>query len=318
MPHVFPFPSAWPGFRNGRLLLPLPPAWFSPVARTLGWQGLVLHVKHEFHVTLLNQAVGRRVRDALGQAQVKRLFEEQDWSISRCGDGVLLQKEKHQKRPTPCASLIEHIALPSLGRFRAALARNAGIELPDVPAHVTLYAAGDPAGIGLSSHQALRASTVATLRLPGIASRPPPPLQEQQHSAYCAATYALDVLDTSVQIGAHCPIVTAELLRRNVERAAIITAYNPFSSQAHDVGNHLRQQWLIAAVQQEGLHVVEAEGSDPDGSWTPEPSLLVFGTTPELEDRLLRAFEQHAIVVVTRNAPAQLVLHPDQPTAQRP
>lgn len=303
----------WPGFQHGRLLLRMPDAWFVPDAAYLQWERLRLPVKMEFHVILLNQALATRIRDALGDRPIKQLFEEETWEISRTGEGALLRKDKNAiKGSAPCASVIEHITLPALARFRDALGRAASIEVPRVPPHVTLFAGGDGRGIGLPNHQALRTAQVATLRLPGIGNRSAPPLPEQQQVAYCTAEYALDALETSVHIGARSPIIDAELVRRGADRAAVITAFNPFSAKADDVGNALRQQWLRAVLRKERLEVAEAEGRDPDGHWAPEPSLLVFGTTPELEDRLLRDFEQHAIVVVERDAPARLVLHPDQ------
>ena len=307
----------WPGFQNGRLLLPLPDVWFLPEASHLQWKGVRLTLKKEFHVTLMNQALATRVRDALGERQIKKVYEEENWAITRTGDGSLLQDEQiTSTRGKASASIIEHIKLPALTRFREALALAASIEIPQVPAHVTLFTGGDDRGIGLANLQALRSAELATLRLPGTGNRSAPPLHEQQHAAYCAADYALDVLDTSVHIGARCPIVDAELVRRGVDRAAVLTAFNPFSAQADDAGNELRQQWLGAVLLKEGLEVVEAEGRDPDGQWKPEPSLLVFGTTRELEDRLLCDFEQHAAVVVERDAPARLVLHPSQPAGR--
>lgn len=308
-------PVPWPGFQNGRLLLPLPDAWFIPETAHLQWTGVTLAVKKEFHVTLLNQPLATRMRDALGDRRIRKFFDPQDWAISRTGDGALLRNASRTCRnPTPCASVIEHITIPALERFREALARAAGIEVPGAPAHVTLFAGGDSRGIGLPDYRALRTAQVATLRLPGIANRPAPPLHERQQAAYRAADYALDALKTSVRIGAHCPIIDAELVRRGVDRAAVVTAYNPFSARADHAGNELRQQWLQAVLRKEGLEVAQAEGRDPDGRWAPEPSLLAFGTTRELEARLLGDFEQHALVVVARDAPARLLLHPGQPT----
>ena len=42
-------------------------------------------------------------------------FNERNWSISRTGDGALVRKDKiTSKGSVSCASVIEHIALPSL------------------------------------------------------------------------------------------------------------------------------------------------------------------------------------------------------------
>ena len=140
-------------------------------------------------MTLLNQARATRLRDVLGEREIKRLFNERNWSSSHTGDGALLRQDKiTSKGSTSCASVIEHITLPSLTRFRESLAQATGLEVPGVPAHVTLFAGGDSRGIGLADHHALQAAQVATFRLPGIANRAAPPLKEQQRAAYRAAT----------------------------------------------------------------------------------------------------------------------------------
>ena len=262
----------WPGFQNGRLLLPLPSAWLTPDATYLQWKGVRLTVKKKFHVTLLNQALATRLRNALGEREIKRLFIEQNWSISRTGDGALLRKDKiTRKGSTLCASVIEHVLLPSLTRFRESLAQATGLEVPGVPAHVTLFAGGDSRGIGLADHHALQAAQVATFRLPGIANRAAPPLQEQQRAVYRAAEYAVDALETSVHIGARCQIIDAELVRRGEDRAAVISAFNPFSARADNVGNQLRQQWLGAVLHKERLEVIEAGRSAAAQAQVPPP-----------------------------------------------
>lgn len=304
--------SKWPGFRDDGLALPLPPAWFNPVATRLEWGDDVLEAKPEFHVTLLDQSSGAAVREALGTERVREMFEGAGgWDPASTGEGVLVRKQARQRTGTT-ASIIERVALPALHRFRAEVARAAGIELARAPAHVTLYTAGDTQGIGLDSEQELEDATVARFRLPGIANRPAPRLDDAQKAAYCAADYALDAFDTHVRIGEHCRFLDAQLERRDAARATIVTAFNPFSAACAEAGNELRQQWLQAVLRNQGLDFVDAEGRDPDGAWSPEPSLLVFGTTPALEHTLLRDFEQHAVVAIERGARAALVLHPDQ------
>jgi hypothetical protein len=41
--------------------------------------------------------------------------------------------------------------MPAFARFRALVGARLGEALPETPAHVTLYVAGDPIGIGLRS-----------------------------------------------------------------------------------------------------------------------------------------------------------------------
>ena len=303
--------TAWPGFRDGGLTIPLPANWFMPAASTLDLDGVSLRLKGEFHITLLDQAAGLQILDALEEGQVRKFFEGEDWGISHTGNGVVLRKYKTDSGATiVCHSLIELVKLPAMQRFRAEVANAAGVALPEAPPHVTLYTAGDPKGIGLPHEQALISGTVDAFRLPALGNRTAPRLSEEQTNNYLAAHYAIDSLATHVRIGAECHIVDDELQRRGATRATIVTAYNPFSVQGNLTGNELRQQWLLSFLEAMGLQFEPAEGQDPTGTWSPEPSLLVLGTTPEIDERLLRDFEQHAIVVLERGAAAQLILHP--------
>jgi hypothetical protein len=46
---------------------------------------------------------------------------------------------------------VQLLEMPALARFRAGVGELLGEELPEAPAHVTLYVAGDPIGIGIAS-----------------------------------------------------------------------------------------------------------------------------------------------------------------------
>lgn len=302
----------WPGLRDGGLTLPLPGDWFTPPVAELAVGVADLGLKSELHVTLLDRDWGSQIEEALGASQIQKIFEGADWAIGHTGNGALLRKHKaddHSDRV--CWSLIELVDLPAMRRFRISLAAATGIKVPSAPPHVTLYTAVDPKGIGVPSDESLNEMVVAKLRLPGIANRPPPRLDDGQRAAYEAANYHLDAIEAKVQIGESCRRVDAELARRQVTRATIVTAYNPFSSQDEDLANTTRQQWLLGYVQRESLAFEQAEGADASDHWHGEPSLLVFGTTPDIDDRLMRDFEQHAVVVLELGAPARLSFHPD-------
>ena len=304
-------PVRWPGFRGGGLLLPLPPTWFQPPSTTLEWEAGRFRVKSEFHVTLLNRAAGSRVCDVLQPEGVRRLFEAEDWTLARSGDGVVLRTCKRRDgRRVAAMSIIERIGLPGLNRFRARLAQASGIALPDVPPHVTLFTCGDSSGIGLPSRQALEERQLFRLRLPGIGQRLPPPLDEALAAAYRSAAYGIDGLGEVVRIGQRSAAVERECQRRGVARATLVTAFNPYSEPSDADGNRLRQQWLAAELGAAGLPVMKAQGRDPGGRWAPEDSLLVFGATPALDERLLCDYEQHAVVVLEPGEPARLAWHP--------
>jgi len=306
MHKTFACPSTWPGLHDGVLRLPLDADWLP--LRTQGFQRdrESFQRKDEFHITLLDRDATARTVAALGESGLRSMFETTDWGGERTGEGVLITATEPPLR----SSLIERLDMPVFHAFRRAVAAAAGIELPEAPPHVTLYTAGDAKGIGVPDLAALHAMRVAGLRLPGIGNRQGPALEPAQRSAYCAAEYAVDDLGTSVHIGNVCPVIIRELARRSVQRAVIITAWNPFSESCSEAGNTLRQRFLLDEIAAEGLDVVDAEGRDPDGAWSPEPSLLVFGTSASLEARWLADFEQHALVLLQPDAPAALVVHP--------
>lgn len=306
---------AWPGFKpDGGLLLLLPPEIVPlPCCASLDLDGQRFIAKLELHVTLLNRVLGTTLREVLGVDTVRCYFDEQDWTITRTGDGQLLHKIKHDGiRPLACGSIIELAHLPALSKFRAALARAAEMDVPALSPHVTLYAAGDPVGIGLPDLAALKAAKVADLRLPSIANRDPPSLSQALLAAFQSAHFVIDVKPAiTLKIGERSPRMNHLLQHHDSRRAIILTACNPFSELTDPRANSLRQQMLRCVLDDAGLQVVDAKGRDPECQWPTEPSLLVFGTEPAFEDRLLRDYEQHALVVVTPGDPVALVLHPD-------
>ncbi|MGO1540365.1 MAG: DUF3293 domain-containing protein [Luteimonas sp.] len=305
-------PSAnftWPRFRpDGGLLLPLSVEQFlTGLPPSLAWQGPTLKRKDECHVTVLNRACGSAARDALGEARVQHLFEDQEWTLHRTGDARLLRKSG-----TPDAfSLIEELDLPSLNAFRQALSLAMSADLPAVPPHVTLYTARKPEGIGLPDRQTLAKLEIARLRLPGITNRHPPALSSALRQAYRATRYSVEAgSGLDIRIGEHSPTTDALLDTHHAHRALLLSACNPFSEAGSETANQLRYGMLEAAVQSLGLAVLPAEGRDPTDEWPPEASLLLIGTTPGQELRLLRDYEQHAAVLLQHGHPAELLYHP--------
>jgi hypothetical protein len=143
----------WPGFSaRGSLLLPLPPERFAELASPFEVDGIEFARKAEFHLTLLSRALGARLHAPRegGRAaeRLPALFAAQDWQWRRTGERWLLLEAK----PVASAhSVIELVDMPAFARFRAQVGALLGEALPDAPAHVTLYVAGDPIGIGIAS-----------------------------------------------------------------------------------------------------------------------------------------------------------------------
>lgn len=305
----------WPGFQpDGGLLLPLPAGTVSlPCSGSLELNSQRFVAKRELHITLLNRALGTVLRNALGVDTVRFHFEAQNWAINRTGDGQLLHTIKHDAMQLlECGSIIERLDVPALAAFRIALADAAKIHVPALLPHVTLYAAGDPVGIGLPDLAALHAAHVADICLPGMRNRAPPELSRALLAAYEAASFVINVkTPITLKLGETSTGMDALLQDYGSKRAMIVTAFNPFSEPIDSRANGLRQQMLRHSLGDAGFQFLDVLGMDPLGHWPPEPSLLVFETDPVFEDQLLQDYEQHALVIVAPGRPAALALHPE-------
>ena len=143
----------WPDFSGrGSLVLPLPRASFESLPGRLDIDGLQLEAKREFHVTLCDRALAARLHEPRAggavAARLPPLFAALDWQWRASGERWLLLEAK----PEGVAhSVIELIDMPAFAQFRAQVGALLGEALPATPAHVTLYVAGDPVGIGIPS-----------------------------------------------------------------------------------------------------------------------------------------------------------------------
>lgn len=295
--------------RGAALLLALADNRDWPSAKTLTLGDTLLHRKTELHVTLLGRDLTAAVRARLAETDINTIAARFDWHLRRTGAGCVLAKTKLDGgAPLPCTSLIERVELPAVSGFRQTLAEAAGISIPETLPHVTLYTAGDPAGISVPDLDALAALRQFDLRLPLDAAPPPPTLPARLQTAYADAEYHIPSLPACLRIGHPCATLDAELARRSAYRAIVITACNPYSAALAPAANTLRQQWLQHELATAAIATLPAEGHDPTGRWPTEPGLLAFDTSPAFDDSLLRRFEQHALVAVTRGQPARLVL----------
>jgi len=82
-----------------------------------------------------------------------------------------------------------------------------------------------------------------------------------------------------------------------VQRAALITAYNPFGQQVLPATNQSNQAQLLIDIESR-WNYLPAEGYDPSGQWPAEPSLLVLGISLDGALGLGRKYEQNAILYV--------------------
>ena len=93
-----------------------------------------------------------------------------------------------------------------------------------------------------------------------------------------------------------------------VESAAFITAYNPFSRPTTEHENAAAQAELEAEIESLNLGIYPGQGEDPTGQWAAEASALVMGIGLEQAKMLGVKYHQNAIVWIGCDAKPQLLL----------
>jgi hypothetical protein len=89
--------------------------------------------------------------------------------------------------------------------------------------------------------------------------------------------------------------------------AAFITAANPHGERRSAEENRPAVTALNDLLSASGYPLYPGEGRDPDGRWTPEPSMLVIGIYRDNAEALGRLFGQNAIVFVEKGGAPELV-----------
>jgi Protein of unknown function (DUF3293) len=113
-----------------------------------------------------------------------------------------------------------------------------------------------------------------------------------------------------VNVGRRSADFESILAARAVETAVIVTAYNPRSVVLPDAENQARHDALTALLQSRAHDYTLGEGRDPTGKWKAELECVVFGIAVEEGLALARAFDQNAIVFISRGEAPTLV-YPD-------
>ena len=141
-------------------------------------------------------------------------------------------------------------------------------------------------------------------------------LDEALVAAYRATDYVLfvgDGADVTLNIGRPNPAFDRVLDLRGAACAVVVTAYNPRSVVLPDAENQARHARLTALLESRGFDYAIGEGRDPTGHWQAEVECVVFGISVAAGLELARAFDQNAIVFVTRGAAPELAYPQLQP-----
>lgn len=150
----------------GTLLLPVEPVDWPPPAHGLELDGIHFAPKHELHVTIIGNGLGRELRARSGGrgGAIHDAIAARCWDFRRTHRTLLLRKPfVADARARVAHSVIERIELPAMAPFHRDLGRLLGRQLPVPPPHVTLYTAGRAKGIGVPSEACLRALAVREL-----------------------------------------------------------------------------------------------------------------------------------------------------------
>lgn len=113
----------------------------------------------------------------------------------------------------------------------------------------------------------------------------------------------------TIQLGEINQQLVGLFAKHQVESAAFITAYNPFSQPETELEkNTAAQAELEAEIESIDLDFYPGQGEDPTGKWAAEPSALVMGIGLEQAKMLGIKYQQNAIVWIGHDAKPHLLL----------
>ncbi len=128
-----------------------------------------------------------------------------------------------------------------------------------------------------------------------------------------AAYEATDYLVTAHSVviarpGERSDAIDGLLAEAGVRMAAVLTAWNPFSTETIPAENARAQAQLCARIDALGLRRLPAEGRGRDGAWPPEESICVLGIALDEARHLAAEFRQNAILWLESGLPARVVV----------
>jgi len=110
-----------------------------------------------------------------------------------------------------------------------------------------------------------------------------------------------------MRVDVPCPELQRCHARHGVACSMFITAWNPGSVVQPDAINAAAQLRLRNALLAGGYPLIEGQGEDPDGTWTPEASFLALGVDKAEARQLCREFGQLAVIYADADAIPQLL-----------
>lgn len=94
----------------------------------------------------------------------------------------------------------------------------------------------------------------------------------------------------------------------DVQSAAFLTAYNPFSVVIKEPQNVRANKAMAVDLKKTGLKFFKGSGEDPSGNWKIEASFLVLGITEEAARELGIKYLQNAVIWVGNDAVSKVIL----------
>ena len=128
--------------------------------------------------------------------------------------------------------------------------------------------------------------------------------------SYKATTYHVNNAGDGVEffIGKFNPELDSILNQHETRTAAFITAHNPHSQIVSTAKNTRAHEILLKELQSTGYKCLTGYGTDPDGRWPPETSILILAIDQPGATALAAQLDQNAYVWIAAGTPPALIL----------
>ena len=129
-------------------------------------------------------------------------------------------------------------------------------------------------------------------------------IQDYEETVYRVRDGAIDFV---LELGRPCEPLAQLYRERRKATAAFISGFNPYSQATDPVLNEEANARLRADLESGGCEVLEARGSNREGTWE-EASFLALGLARDVAMALGRRYRQNAIVFAEADAVPELLL----------